>query len=73
MICKGQSLLQGCIKLFFPTNFMRWQRNCALFEKLALVSAKITFISGYCDRTRIAAIYPALTRRFLKIHLESHH
>ena len=30
---------------------MRWQEKSALFEKLALVPAKITFISSQCDTT----------------------
>jgi len=30
---------------------MHWQGKSVLFEKLALVPAKITFISGQCDTT----------------------
>ena len=38
--------MQGCIKLSFADQFMRWQEKSALFDNLALVSAKITFITG---------------------------
>jgi len=31
---------------------MHWQGKSVLFEKLALVPAKITFISGQCDTNR---------------------
>ena len=41
------AMLQCCIKLSSADQFMRWQRNFALFEKLALVSAKIMLIGGY--------------------------
>ena len=46
MIRKGQLMLEGCIELSFAVNFMHWQDKSVQFEGLALVSAKITFISG---------------------------
>ena len=60
MIRKRQLMIEGCNEMSLPTNFMHWQGKSVLFEKLALVPAKITFISGQCDTTMQGAIYQIL-------------